>query len=101
MVLKIIEKLLQFKGFKFSHLTNQEDEQEHTPPTTNTNCHFLIFGSSGSEKTSFLKHYLDQTNSDCLGFARDENEFLEQIFVQLVQLEKKLKLDHLLRKRSF
>ena len=47
-------KLKQFKGFKYPHLTNQEEQQELTPPITTTNCHFLLFGSSGSEKTSFF-----------------------------------------------
>ena len=35
-----------------------------------------------------MKHYLDQTKSDYLVFGRDENEFHEQNFVQLIQLEK-------------
>ena len=61
---KIHKKLLQFQGFKYSHLTNQEEEQEITPAVNNTNCHFSIFGRSGSGKTSFLKYYLDQTKSD-------------------------------------
>ena len=56
---------LQFQGFKHSHLTNQEggasQEQELTPAVNNTNCHFLLFGSSGSGKTTFLKYYLNQT----------------------------------------
>ena len=47
----------------YSHLTNQEEQQELTPPITNTNFHFLIFGSKGLWKTSFLKHYLDQTKA--------------------------------------
>ena len=74
----IFSKSLQFQWFRYSHLTNQEEEQELTPPITNTNCHFLIFGSSGSEKTSFSKHYLDKTKPDYLVFERDENEFHEQ-----------------------
>ena len=36
----IYTKLLQFQGFKYTHLTNQEEEQELTPPITNTNCQF-------------------------------------------------------------
>ena len=72
---KIYSQLKQFKGFKYSHLTNQEDEEKIEPPITNTNCHFLIFGSSGSGKTSFLKYYLDQTKSDYLVFGRDPSEF--------------------------
>ena len=38
---KLYQKLKQFKGFKYSHLTNKEEEQELTPPITNTNCHFF------------------------------------------------------------
>ena len=45
---KLYQKLEQFKGFKYSHLTNKEEEQELTPPNTNTNCHMLIYGTSGS-----------------------------------------------------
>ena len=48
----------------------------------------MIFGKSGSGKTSFLKHYLDQTESDYLVFGRDENEFHEQNVVEILQLEK-------------
>ena len=62
---------MQFQGFKYSQLTNQE-EQELTQGASNTNCHFLIFGSSGSGKTSFLKHYLDQTKSNFIVFGRTE-----------------------------
>ena len=65
---KIHKKLLKFEGFKDSHLTNQEEEQELIPPISNTNCHFLIFGSSGSRKTSFLKYFLDQTKSNFIIF---------------------------------
>ena len=94
MVFKKFKKLLQFRGVKYSHLTNQEEEQEITPPIMNTggalhsNCLFLIFGSSGSGKTSFVKHYLDQTKSDNSFFGRDENEFHEQNFVHLLQFKK-------------
>ena len=65
----IYKKLLQFAGFKYSHLTNQERESCHeqeaigeTPHINNSHCnaHFIIYGSSGSGKTSFLKHYLAQ-----------------------------------------
>ena len=54
----------------------------------------LIYGTSGSGKTSFLKHYLDQTKSDLdqtkthfLVFGRDETEF-EDNYIPLLQLEK-------------
>ena len=61
---KIFRILLLFEGFKYSHLTSQEIEasenQQLAPPIGNTTSHFLIFGSSGSGKTSFLKHYLTQ-----------------------------------------
>ena len=87
---KNYEKLLQFQEFKYSHLTSQEQEQEqeHTPVVNNTNCHFIILGSSGSGKTSFLKFYLDQTKSNLIAFGRDNTEFHEQNFIPLLQLEK-------------
>ena len=44
---KLHKKLLQFEGFKYSHLTNQEGEAL-TQPVSNTNCHMLIYGSSAS-----------------------------------------------------
>ena len=47
----------------------------------------LIYGTSGSRKTSFLKYYLDQTRSNFIVFGRDENEFNDN-FVPLLQLEK-------------
>ena len=84
---KLYQKLKQFKGFKYFHLTNKEEEQELTPPNTNTNCHFLVYGTSGSGKTSFLKYYLNQTKSNFIVFGRDEREFHASNFVPLLKLE--------------
>ena len=92
----IYKKLLQFAGFKYSHLSNQEREScreqkaiGETPH--NNNSHFIIYGSSGSGKTSFLKHYLAQRPHDksrtYVVFGRDEREFPSQNFVPLLQLE--------------
>ena len=83
---KLYQKLKQFKGFKYSHLTNKEEEQELTPPNTSTNSHFLIYGTSGSGKTSFLKYYLDQTKTNLIVFGRDETEFKDN-YIPLLQLE--------------
>ena len=92
---KIYKKLQQFAGFKYSHLTNQEREapqdtieesREATP--VHGNSHFIIYGSSGSGKTSFLKHYLSQFQRTYVVFGRDEREFPSQNFVPLLQLEK-------------
>ena len=89
----IYKKLLQFAGFKYSHLTNQEREApqdtiEESP--SHGNSHFIIYGSSGSGKTSFLKHYLAQVTEQrtYVVFGRDEREFPSQNFVPLLQLEK-------------
>ena len=94
----IYKKLLQFAGFKYSHLTNQEreapqdtHEATHNNSHNNSHCnaHFIIYGSSGSGKTSFLKHYLAHTKkSNYVVFGRDEREFPSQNFVPLLQLEK-------------
>ena len=88
----IYKKLLQFAGFKYSHLTNQEREQEikesREESPSHNNSHFIIYGSSGSGKTSFLKHYLAQIQRTYVVFGRDEREFPSQIFVPLLQLEK-------------
>ena len=54
----------------------------------------LIYGSSASGKTSFLKHYLTQSprdsfrKSNYVVFGRDEEEFPASNFVPLLQLEK-------------
>ena len=48
----------------------------------------LIYGSSASEKTSFLKHYLSQIQRSYIVFGRDEKEFPASNFVPLLQLEK-------------
>ena len=56
-------------------MPNQEQEHENEQPIINTKCYFVIFGTSGSGKTSFLNYYLDQTNSDFLVFICDQNEF--------------------------
>ena len=92
----IYKKLLQFAGFKYSHLTNQEreapqDTREATREAeVHGNSHFIIYGSSGSGKTSFLKHYLAQVAEQrtYVVFGRDEREFPSQNFVPLLQLEK-------------
>ena len=92
----IYKKLLQFAGFKYSHLTNQEREapQDTREATREAevqgNSHFIIYGSSGSGKTSFLKHYLAQVAEQrtYVVFGRDEREFPSQNFVPLLQLEK-------------
>ena len=85
---KIYKKLLQFEGFKYSNLTNQEQQGEAlTQPVSNTNCHMLIYGSSSSGKTSFLKYYLSRVaelrNSSYVVFGRDEGEFPASNFVPL------------------
>ena len=97
------KKLLQFAGFKYSHLSNQEREatreqeiKESHEATREAevhgNSHFIIYGSSGSGKTSFLKHYLAQVaelrQRNYVVFGRDEREFPSQNFVPLLQLEK-------------
>ena len=84
----IYKKLLQFAGFKYSHLTNQEREQEIKEKTDDAynNSHFIIYGSSGSGKTSFLKHYLTQVQQSYLVFGRDEREFPSPNFAPLQQL---------------
>ena len=46
----------------------------------------LIYGTSGSGKTSFLKYYLDQIESLFIVFGRDENEFKDN-YIPLLQLE--------------
>ena len=95
----IFKKLLQFAGFKYSHLTNQEIEATRedglglglTKDSHNNNSHLIIYGSSGSGKTSFLKHYLKlrtaQQQVKYLVFGRDEREFPSQNFVPLLKLE--------------
>ena len=47
-----------------------------------------MYGTGGSGKTSFLKYYLDQTNSDFIVFGRDETEFRQENYIPLFQLEK-------------
>ena len=99
----IYKKLIQFPGFIYSHLTNQEIKEQGLPKdshiasynnnnnNSHCNAHFIIYGSSGSEKTSFLRYYLSQTKRDSscsyLVFGRDEREFPSQNFVLLLQLE--------------
>ena len=88
--IKKFEKLKQSKGFTYSHLTNQEEQLELTPSIENTNYHILMFGSSGPGRTSFLKHYLDQSKSGYIVFCRDAKEFQDNRYVELMQLEKKI-----------
>ena len=94
MVLRNIKKLLQFEGCKYSDLTNQggasQEGEAVTQPVSNThtNCHMLIYGSSASGKTSFLKHDITQIQRSYVVFGRDEKEFPASNFVPLLQLEK-------------
>ena len=82
---KLYQKPKQFKGFKYSHLTNQPEELPQPQPPTNTNCHVLIYGTSGSGKTSFLEYYLDQTKSNFIVFGRDETEFHSDKYIPLLE----------------
>ena len=84
---QLYQKLKHFKGLKKSHLTNQPEEISPSKPITNTNSLMLIYGTSGSGKTSFLKYYLDQTKTNFLVFGRDENECNDN-YVPLLQLGK-------------
>ena len=92
---QFVKKLLQFAGFKYSHLTNQEIKESRDdmglglPKDVHSNSHFIIYGRSGSGKTSFLKHYLGpyttatanaQQQVKYLVFGRDEREFPSQNF---------------------
>ena len=54
---------------------------------SHTNCHMLIYSTSGSGKTSFLKYYLDQTKTNFIVFGRDEKECKDN-YIPLLQLEK-------------
>ena len=87
-----MKKLLQFEGFKYSHLTNQEQQHELASDAANANCNtnsqLLIFGSSGWGKTSFLKYFLSRSKRLFIVFGRDEEEFPASNFVLLLQLEK-------------
>ena len=59
------------------------EEQELTTSISkisNTNCHTLLYGSSGSGKTSFLKHYLDQTKHIILYLAETVLSFMNKTF---------------------
>ena len=47
----------------------------------------LIYGSSASGKTFFIKHYLSQIQRSYIVFGRDEKEFPASNFVPLLQLE--------------
>ena len=93
---KIHKKLSHFEWFKYSHLTNQggasQEGEALTQSVRNTNCHMLIYGSSASGKTSFLKHYRTQIaelrKRSYVVFGQDENEFPASNFVPLLQLEK-------------
>ena len=84
---KLFQKVKQFEGFKKSHLTNQPEEVSPSKPIKNTNSHMLIYGTSGSGKTSFLKYHLDETKTNFLVFGRDETEFKDN-YIPLLQLEK-------------
>ena len=100
----IYKKLLQIAGFKYSHLTNQEREQEIKESREATrssakdvresyreaphsNPHFIIYGSKGSGKISLLKQYLAQIQRSYVVFGRDEREFPSPNFAPLLQLE--------------
>ena len=68
-------------------MTNQKEPEQPVAPISNTNGHLLVYGSSGSGKTSFLKHYLNETKANFIVFGRNSTEFHEQTFLNLLQLE--------------
>ena len=80
----IYQKLKRIKGFKHSHLTNQLEGVTQSKPITNTNCHMLIYGTSGSGKTSNLEHYLNQTKTNSFKYAHIQIPKLVQCIVQYV-----------------
>ena len=82
----LYQKLKQFKGDKHSHSTNQLEEEPQLKPIRYTNRHMLIYGTSGSSKTFFLKFHSDQRKSMFVVFGRDETEFPDN-YVPLSQLE--------------
>ena len=77
-----------FHGLKYFLLTIQAEPGQLTPPISNTNYQVLVYGSSGSGKSSFIVYYSNQTKANYLVFGRDTTEIHEQNFVPLLQLAK-------------
>ena len=78
------EKMKLFKSFMYTHLTSNPSERTLAPPITNINCHILLYGTSCSGKTSFSKYYLNQTKPAYLVFERDENEWSDTHYIDLL-----------------
>ena len=47
----------------------------------------ILYGTSGSDKTRFFKHYLDQNKSNFLIFDRNQTAFPGEYFIPLLNSE--------------
>ena len=65
---KLILEFKKFTHFKTNHYTQSKSQIESIDKSKNS--HFLIYGSTGSGKTNFLKYYLTRHNLDYIIFGR-------------------------------
>ena len=79
---ELVEEFKQFEGFKFSHKIEVVPENETIDRSKNS--HFILYGSTGSGKTSFLKHFLTKNIiNDFLVFGRDPKEWEKDVFIDV------------------
>ena len=84
----LISEFKNFKPFRTNHYSESEPQIESIDRSKNS--HFLVYGASGSGKTTFLKYYLNTLNLDYIVFARDDSTEwpIDTHFINFEQLNK-------------
>ena len=92
----MVEEFKNFNGFKLTHISETLPEMDTIDRSKNS--HFILYGSTGSGKTSFLKHYLTKNKiNDFLVFGRHPNEWDPKNFIPVLNFSK-VNMDNLCNK---
>ena len=81
---KLVQEFKKFTHFKTNHYSECENKFESVDKSKNS--HFLIYGSTASGKTNFLKYYLTRHNLDYIIFGRHGEEWPDNQFINYEQL---------------
>ena len=82
---KLVIEFENFKGFKTNHYSQLPNSALDTIDKSK-NSHLLVYGSTGSGKTNFLKYYLSKHNLDYIIFGRHSEEWPNERFIEYDKL---------------